>query len=172
MAKGLRFQSGLPVHFWGECLLTATFIINKLPTHESSWVIIWSTSIIWQLKNFWLFGLCLSTFHRQICSKSCERNFSRIPIGQKEYKFFDLITKKTFVTKHVKFHESVFPFLVQSSKSLLLVILKLYYPGLTLERLVQFMFPPHQHLLYLQNLHQFMIHIHLVHLLFYCLIIF
>lgn len=32
MARSLRFQSGLPIHFWGECILAATFLINKLPT--------------------------------------------------------------------------------------------------------------------------------------------
>lgn len=32
IARSLRFQSGLPHKFWGECLLTATHIVNKLPT--------------------------------------------------------------------------------------------------------------------------------------------
>jgi len=30
-ARAIRFQAGLPKHFWGECVLATTHIINKLP---------------------------------------------------------------------------------------------------------------------------------------------
>lgn len=32
MGKALRFQVGLPLHFWGDCVLTAAYITNRLPT--------------------------------------------------------------------------------------------------------------------------------------------
>jgi hypothetical protein len=32
VARALRFQANLPIHFWGECILAATHIINKTPT--------------------------------------------------------------------------------------------------------------------------------------------
>ena len=28
----LRFQNSLPIKFWGECVLTAIYLINKLPS--------------------------------------------------------------------------------------------------------------------------------------------
>ena len=30
-ARALRFHAGFPKRFWGECVLSATHIINKLP---------------------------------------------------------------------------------------------------------------------------------------------
>ncbi|KAK9714485.1 hypothetical protein RND81_06G097900 [Saponaria officinalis] len=31
-ARSLRFHANLPIKFWGKCILTATYLINKMPT--------------------------------------------------------------------------------------------------------------------------------------------
>lgn len=36
-ARTIRFHAGLPYKFWGDCVLTATHIINLLPSSVLKW---------------------------------------------------------------------------------------------------------------------------------------
>ena len=32
VARALRFQCSLPIRFWGECVMAAVYLINRMPT--------------------------------------------------------------------------------------------------------------------------------------------
>lgn len=59
ITRALRFEAELPIEFWGECVLTATYIINRLPSkvlkHKTPYEILFGKA---PSSYIWLFGLC------------------------------------------------------------------------------------------------------------------
>lgn len=104
--------------------MTATYLINKLP----------SLLLQWKTPYYRLYGVnadysCIKSFgclcfastdinHRskfQPCATSCI--FVGYPQGMKGYKLYDIEGKKFFVSCDVVFHESIFPFHTITSAS-------------------------------------------------------
>lgn len=117
IARALRFEANLPLDFWGECVLTATYIINKLPSK----VINFKTPHEILLgkppsyDHFRIFG-CLVYAHdnQRKGDKFSERGrpciFIGYPMGQKGYKVYDLQNQNIYTTRDVTFLEEIFPF--------------------------------------------------------------
>ncbi|XP_019238625.1 PREDICTED: uncharacterized protein LOC109218705 [Nicotiana attenuata] len=108
--KALLFQSKLPVSFWGDCLLTATYLLNRIPSR------------ILQNKSPYevLYGKTPTYSHVPIPQRDKLKPraipcvFLGYPFAKKGYKLYDLASKKCFVSRDV-FHETCFPFATPST---------------------------------------------------------
>lgn len=123
-ARAILFQSKLHVRYWGECILTVTYIINILSTTYLK--IKCPFELLYQRKADYLhmrsFGcLCYPTVPKVLRDKFEPRTtlhvFIGYPFGTKEYTVLSLITRKIHISRDLIFHESVFPFAHSSDSS-------------------------------------------------------
>lgn len=118
----MRFQASLPLKFWGDCVLTATYIINRLPTpllhHKSPYECLFHQPPDYD--SLRVFGsLCFistSTVSRgKFDARAAPCIFLGYPFGFKGYKVHNLYTGKCEISRDITFYEHIFPY--ASSKS-------------------------------------------------------
>ncbi|CAM8925259.1 unnamed protein product [Rhodiola kirilowii] len=117
IARALMFESGLPRMFWGESVLTATHIINRLPSSviqgKSPWEKLFNEQpYIDHLRVFGCSCFVSTNKHSRdkFDSRAWECVFLGYPSGQKGYKVYCISTGKFLVSRHVIFREDSFPF--------------------------------------------------------------
>uniref|UniRef100_A0A1J3G7B5 Retrovirus-related Pol polyprotein from transposon TNT 1-94 n=1 Tax=Noccaea caerulescens TaxID=107243 RepID=A0A1J3G7B5_NOCCA len=126
VARSLMFQAKVPLEYWGDCVLTAVFLINRLPTPLLKDRTPFETLTGKKLdyKGLRVFG-CLA-----FCSTSSKGRhkfqprarpciFLGYPTGYKGYKLLDLETNKVHISRNVVFHEDIFPFAKDQDEPLL-----------------------------------------------------
>lgn len=130
VTRCLMFQGGIPLSFWSECVLTAVYPINRLPSSvlsgKSPFKLLYKKKS--NLSHLRCFGcLCVSTN-----LNNCDRMFFEfekcILIGfstiKKAYKLLSLKSRNVFYSKDVKFHENISPFKMKTCDSTDLVFTK------------------------------------------------
>jgi len=130
MARALRFQASVPLKYWGECVSTAVYILNRLPSkvlaHKTPYEKLYLHPP--SLSHLRVFGcLCYAASHT-ISDKFSSRAVPAVFMGysstQKGYILYDIHDQILFVNRHVVFQEHMFPFrdMYTSSNPIFLVI--------------------------------------------------
>lgn len=121
----LLFQSKLPIKFWGDCILTATYLINRFPSkllaNKTPFELLFGKPP--SNTHIRTFG-CLYFFTIPKCHKDKFQTradpciFLGYPLAKKGYKLYNLASKLTFISRDVVFHEGIFPFASVSPSSI------------------------------------------------------
>lgn len=116
VARALMFQSGLSVTYWGESVLTAAYIINRLPSsvlkNKCPYEMLHNKPVNYdELRSFGCLAFASNPVHST--DKLLARGVPCIFLGysptQKGYRLLDLKTMKMFVSRDVTFNETIFP---------------------------------------------------------------
>ncbi|GJX25295.1 putative RNA-directed DNA polymerase [Tanacetum coccineum] len=116
-------NGGIPLRFWTECVLTATYLINRLPSSvlngKSPFEMIYNTKP--NLSNLRVFGcLCFATILNNP-DKLGSRSEKCVMMGysnvKKGYRLYSLDKHQFIYSRDVRFFETVFPFKDSSLKT-------------------------------------------------------
>lgn len=116
MARALRFQAGVPLQFWGFCVTTAVYILNRLPTvllqgHSAFEKLFGQVPNLQHLRVFG--SLCYATDPITL-DKFAPRAVPAVHMGysmtKKGYILYNLTCKSFFISRDTVLKEDIFPF--------------------------------------------------------------
>ncbi|EOY25713.1 Uncharacterized protein TCM_027093 [Theobroma cacao] len=120
VARGLLHQSNVPIYFWGDAVLTAVHIINRLPSkvlHNKTPYELLHHKLP-SYDHLRVFGcLCfmftLTQNRKKLDKRATKCIFLGYPNNMKGYKVYDLSANNVLKSRNVIFHEQTFPFRIK-----------------------------------------------------------
>ncbi|GJV49096.1 putative RNA-directed DNA polymerase [Tanacetum coccineum] len=114
-----KLEGGIPLYLWSECILTACYLINRLPSSvlkgKSPYQLVFNKKP--PMKHLRVFGcLCFATVlnnHDKFSSRAEKCVFVGYSSFKKGYKLFSLERRQFIFSRDVKFFEKVFPFKIK-----------------------------------------------------------
>ncbi|XP_019238963.1 PREDICTED: uncharacterized protein LOC109219019 [Nicotiana attenuata] len=123
-ARALLFQSKLPLKYWGECVLTATYLVNRFPSpllqRKSPFELLHGSSPSFaHLKAFGClcFAAVPKPYRDKFKSRTIPSDFIGYSSGKKAYKLLNLSSSVIFHSRDAVFHEHIFPYSDASTSS-------------------------------------------------------
>ncbi|KAK4407720.1 Retrovirus-related Pol polyprotein from transposon TNT 1-94 [Sesamum angolense] len=123
MTRDLRFHARLPVNFRRECVLTAVYIINRLPSkaigNKTPYEILLGK--VPKYDHLRVFGCLVYVHEKKKTHKFSEKGrpcvFVGYPNGQKGYRVYDVESQKIYTSRDVIFVEEKYPFKQKDDES-------------------------------------------------------
>nr|GEU36732.1 integrase, catalytic core [Tanacetum cinerariifolium] len=116
-SRALKFHSSLPNKFYGDCVLTSTYLINKMPMKILDWKTPFEMlhGVYPSYDHLRVIGfLCFATVTNPYKDKFSLRSIKSVLIGyipsQKGDKVYNLETHEVFCRRDVSLQETIFPF--------------------------------------------------------------